>query len=472
LRQKNYPLVTALKRNLKKIRYRFHLPARLPESNHSSLKEWQELYRYELTELPGLDDLAEPTGAINNAQKLAARYFGAEHTFFLVNGSTAGIIASIMATCGEGEKILLPRNIHRSVVAALIFSGAEPIFVPVENHHELELPLNLLPHRLNINEHYRLALITSPSYEGVVPDLKEISTILSQRHETLFLVDEAHGAHFNFHPSFPHGAAKSSADIWVNSAHKTLGALTPGAFLHVAGNRVDPERLQFVLSLIQTSSPSYPVMASLDLVREIPKNEWERLVSLSEDAKDRINRETVFHCLKAEDLPSSFSLDPLRLTIFLDRISLDGYQLGKILREEHGIEVEMTGNQYLLAMLQPGLNREAINAFIEALRLIQLKYNIITSKQVFWQGNHEQSIPPLIMRPKAAASSCWKEIAWEDAKGEISAKTVSIFPPGVPILIPGEMITDEIIETIRKNVHREIKINGLKNSKTLKVINT
>jgi len=132
----------------------------------------------------------------------------------------------------------------------------------------------------------------------------------------------------------------------------------------------------------------------------------------------------------------------------------------------------MTGNQHLLAMLQPGLNREAINAFIEALRLIQLKYNIITSKQVFWQGNHEQSIPPLIMRPKAAASSCWKEIAWEDAKGEISAKTVSIFPPGVPILIPGEMITDEIIETIRKNVHREIKINGLKNSKTLKVINT
>jgi len=462
LKNRDFPLEKALRENEKKARFRFHIPASSLFNRRTKLKD----YCYELTELPGLDDLSQPSGIIEKAQELAAFHFSAGRTFFLVNGSTAGIVASIWATCQEGDKILLPRNIHRSVVAGLVLSGAEPLFIPVEYLKDWGIPLNVLPQRLHLRQNYGAALITSPSYGGITTNLQQISAILAER-SSFFLVDEAHGGHLVFHEAFPRGASASDADIWVNSAHKTLGALTPGAFLHQSGERVDPKRLQFILNLLQTSSPSYPVMASLDKVRSLKKEEWNRLVQLAGYAREKINRETGFYCLEEKDLPEEFGMDPLRLTILVDQVSLNGHQVGNILRETYGLELELTDVNYLLAIIQPGATIRSVKVLLKALKKIFKNYYCRGKTR---ELNHKFSIPPLEIIPRAAATSAWKEVLLDQAVGEISAKTVAPVPPGIPLLIPGEKITREIVEAIKKYLKQKVKVSGLKNNKTLDVV--
>ncbi len=453
-----YPLVKAIKRNRRKIKHRFHVPASAVTG-----------YNFELTELPGLDVLSCPGEAIKEAQQYAAGYFGSCEAYFLVNGSTAGITAAILSVCARGEKVLLPRNIHGSVVAGLIFSGAEPVFVPVKNSNHAGIPLNVSPGELESilkKEECRMVLVTNPSYLGISGDLTALSSIVVGR-ETVLMVDEAHGGHFCLSPVFPRGASEEGADLWVNSAHKTLGALTPGALLHVNSSKINSNRLQFYLGLLQTSSPSYPVMASLDLVRKKWNNEWERVRELAERARERINRETGFSCLKEEDLGKGFQMDPLRLTIITSKVTLDGYQVAHKLREEMGIEVELAGLNYILVIFQPGLKKRAVEALLKALRLISRRYH--TGKEAL-VPEESPPVPSLGMLPSDAVKVPWEEAELKKAAGKIAANVVSVFPPGIPDLIPGEVISPGIIDRLIENISRGASCTGIKEGSMVNVV--
>lgn len=223
------------------------------------------VFRTDLTELADLDNLFAPQGAIQQAQQLAAAAFGASQTWFLVNGSTCGIEAAILATCNPGDKIILPRNVHSSAIAGLILSGAIPIFLNPEYDPILDIAHSVTPHTVKsaLQQHpdAKAVMIVYPTYYGVCGDIKAIAQI-TQQYNIPLLVDEAHGAHFTFHPQLPTPALAAGADLTVQSIHKTLGAMTQASMLHIQGNRIDSERISKALQLVQSTSPSYVLLAS------------------------------------------------------------------------------------------------------------------------------------------------------------------------------------------------------------------
>lgn len=448
-----FPLIEALEKQ-RKARFRFHVPA------HQANAPGANRYSYDLTELPGLDDLYNPGGAIKESQRLAADFFGAEETFFLVNGSSAGLVASLWASSRPGETVVLSRNIHRSVVAGLILSGARPRFIPVKDHFR-GVPLNIRENSavslLQGIESPAALVVTNPSYWGISSDLRNLRDLMEGK-KTVFIVDEAHGGHFLFSKAFPPGAASAGADLWVNSAHKTLGALTPGSLLHRRGKRVDVNRLKFALGLIQTSSPPYPVLASLDLLRARSGSEWSRGLETAGFVRDQIRQIKGFTCLDRSQLPSGFFLDPLRLTIFVEDISLNGFQIGSILRRTYGIEIEMAGPNYLLLLVHAGHDRRGAKALIHALRRISADYYPASSETAMAGG---YPVPPLRITPRDAAEASWREVSLKDACGSVSAVTVAPFPPGTPVLIPGEVIIPELLEKIREDLRKGQYFQGL-----------
>ncbi len=256
-----------------------------------------KVFPADLPELPELDNLFAPDGVIQEAQELAAETFGALHTKFLVNGSTTGIIAGILATCGNGEKIILPRNIHQSVISGLILSGAIPIFIHPEYNSHWDIPLSITPQSIaqTLAKHpdTKAVMIVYPTYHGVCGDIRAIAQEV-HKYNIPLLVDEAHGAHFTFHRELPIPALVGGADLTVQSTHKTLGAMTQASMLHIGSNRIDLYRLEQALQMLQSSSPSYLLLASLDAARQQMALFGEELMSqtleLAKNARNRISQ--------------------------------------------------------------------------------------------------------------------------------------------------------------------------------------
>ena len=271
-------------------------------------------------------------------------------------------------------------------------------------------------------------------------------------------MDEAHGGHFIFSPEFPRSAAVCGADLWINSAHKTLGALTPGALLHRKGGRANPARLKNGLSMVQTSSPSYAVLASLEMICREQEDGWREAIRLSRYARQQINSRGRFVCLEASMLPTGFFMDPLRLTIKADKVALSGFQLAKILKDECRIEVELAGHNNLVAIIHPGHRKDDIDALILALKQIGERYYSPGGTEY---AHESYPLPDMALSPRDAAESSWRELPIRDACGLISAVTVSPFPPGIPVLIPGEVIAKEIVEQIIADYSRGYNFLGL-----------
>ncbi len=453
------PLWEALQKQLAQVKHRFHVPAHQAGVCDSRRAE------LDLTELAHLDNLFYPTGALAESQDLLAKSFGSEKSYYLVNGSSGGIIAAIWSLCHPGDKVIVSRNVHRSVITGIVLSGAEPLFVPVEDFTS-GLPLNI-----NVNnfesilartEAPRAAIVNSPSYWGIAPNLYKLGQIAQEKGLPL-IVDEAHGGHFIFHHQFPLSARDCGADIWVNSAHKTLGALTPGAFLHRQGKRVNINALEDALSMFQTSSPPYPVLASLEAVKDEQNRDWEAVISLSQYAKEQINQMRGFSCLEIPEnlqgVESEFEMDPLRLTVITREVSLNGYQVGELLREEYGIEVEMSGFHYVLAIVHPQHGNKDVDALLRALKNIANDY----PGEGWKPGNLEQAypIPILAITPRQAAQGEKREIPLAEAGGRVSAAPVYPFPPGIPALIPGELIQEETLQRLKTLCSQGISVPGL-----------
>lgn len=396
--------------------------------------------RLDLTELPKLDDLHNPTGAIAEAQALAAALFGADKTYFLVNGSSAGVLAMVLAACNPGDLILAPRNAHGSFYHALIFSGALPHYLPVAE--QSGVLLNVAPEDVAKafarHPQAKALFLTSPSYNGVCADVAEIAGI-ARRHGALLLLDEAHGAHLGFSRCLP-ATFGQLADLRVQSWHKTLAALTPGAVLHQHGLRVDSHRLRSALQWVQTSSPSYPLLLSLDAVRRQMALEGssvaEEMAANAEELRAAIAG--LLPLLTEADLPAGFRLDITRLTVLTGQAGVCGFTAARQLAKQ-GIDVELAQARSLLAVVGPGFQTEKIERVALAFKGL-----------VRQEAEKMSAMPPLpqvevVLSPREAFYGASGYAAPEDALGKIAAETVAAYPPGLPLLAPGERITEEVI---------------------------
>ncbi len=409
-----------------------------------------KVFRADLPELPELDNLFTPTGVLAEAQSLAAAAFGASQTWFLVNGSTCGIIAAIMATCQEGDKIVLPRNIHRSAIAGLILSGARPIFIQPEYNPQWDLVWSVSPEAIasTLAEHpdTKAVMVVYPTYQGICSDLASIIQI-THSYNIPLLVDEAHGAHLHFHPDLPPSAMSLGADLSVQSAHKTLGALSQASLLHIQGDRLNPDALNQALSLVQSTSPSYLLLASLDAARQQMAIQGEQLLThtlnLVQLAKNQLNQLSRLPILTQKDLASNYRLDATRLTVFLTDSPLSGYAADTILRNKYNVTAELPLEKSLTFIFSIGSTQKDIRALILGLQGIE---QILTPKR-----QNKPSIPysfPILTQSQTPRETFFAPKRLHPltlAVGEISAEIVCPYPPGIPILLPGEKITSEAI---------------------------
>ena len=464
------PLVDALLDTIAQKPVSFHMPGHkggrlFPPSFSGNLSAM------DMTEIPGLDNLQAPEGVIREAQKLAAEAFRSDACFFLVNGSTSGIHIMMMSAFQPGEKVILPRNCHKSVWGALVLSGALPVYVQPEYDEERGLTTHAAPEaiRRTAEEHpdARGMVLTNPDYYGMCPHLKEIRRILDE-HDMLMLVDEAHGAHLIFHPGLPPSAAQCGADLWVQSAHKTLPALTQTAYLqarlfpgggerpgntdrvkssgNIGGGRsrrgsrraIDFDRLAQVHRMLQSTSPSYLLMASLDWARGYMEERgkcaldkllenlaWTRkeLKALGIDTMEDYRR------------PEIFRTDPTRLVLDLSDLGLTGYAGERILREA-GVQVEMSDLHRLVLICTVADEKADFEKLVRACRSLSAHKGEMGRK-----GNHlsiSREIPKQMLSPKEAFEKTREYIPLQSAKGRICAGLVGAYPPGIPRFCPGE----------------------------------
>jgi arginine decarboxylase len=467
VRPGNVPLIQALLEYQQKRCLPLHMPG---HKQGAGQPDWfKELlgaavFNYDLTELPGLDDLHNPQGAILAAQQAAARCFGAEESFFLINGSTVGLQAMILAAAGAGEEILIPRQAHRSVISGLILAGARPRYLPVEIEPFYQIPLGTRTGDLSeaIAEYPKAQslLMVHPNFYGITSCLPSLLRE-AQANGLICLTDEAHGPHFRFHPGLPISALEAGADATVQSLHKLLASLTQTSLLHRQGTRLAADRLRRSLDILQSTSPSYILMSSLDAARwQVEEEGTARLdqtIELAEKARQAINQLKGLHCLGAEiqQNASVGDWDPTKLVIRVSELGLTGYQAQEILRTRYRIQVEMADYNNVLAMLTLGDGPESAEDLVGALR------DLAAGHQEFGQAKRQQPfsrltgtvlgdpLPEVVLTPREAFfGPSIRVIKLEAAEGEVSAETICPYPPGVPLLTPGERITRPIIEMI------------------------
>jgi arginine/lysine/ornithine decarboxylase len=444
----------------------------------------------DLPELPNLDNLFAPASVIQEAQELAAAAFGAEQTWFLVNGSTAGIIAAILATCGSGDKIILPRNIHQSAIAGLILSGAVPVFINPEYDPTTDLAHSITPtavaKALKQYPDAKAVMMVYPTYHGVCGDITAIAQLVHQ-HNIPLLVDEAHGPHFAFHPDLPPSALSAGADLTVQSTHKVLGAMTQASMLHIQGNRVDREHLSKTLQLVQSTSPNYLLLASLDAARQQMALHGEQLMAqtlqLADDAQHRISQIPSFSVLKLAKAPGFLALDSTRLTVKVIDLGLSGYEADEIFHQKLGVTAELPTLQHLTFIISLGNTQADIEQLVQAFTTItQEKYRpqTVTPLQEVFQRWHSELLfihpSSFVLRPLLSPREAFfartETLPVDQTLDRISAELVCPYPPGIPALMPGEMINPAAIEYLQQVLTVGGNLIGCSDPsfKTLKVV--
>ncbi len=413
----------------------------------------KDVFRADLTELAELDNLFKPESVILAAQELAAAAFGAEKTWFLVNGSTCGIEAAILATCRMGEKIIMPRNVHSSVISGLILSGAIPIFIYPEYNEDLDIAYSITPESLKIalakHPEAKAVLIVYPTYKGVCGDLPAIAHITHQYNIPL-IVDEAHGAHFHFHPDLPTSALTAGADLTVQSAHKTLGAMTQASMLHIQGNRIDIDRLNKALQLVQSTSPSFILLASLDAARHQMAIDGKKLLSrtleLANKARNEINQIPGLSILQ----PFGFlKLDQTRLTVNVSQLGITGFTTEDLINEM-GVTPEFSSLQNLIFIISIGNTESDIQSLIQALfNLTQVKP--LTSECRPCKSRNDDVITHIMcISPREAFFANSETLPVEKTLERICTEIVCPYPPGIPVLMPGELIKKTALEYLQE----------------------
>ncbi|MGA9379161.1 MAG: aminotransferase class I/II-fold pyridoxal phosphate-dependent enzyme [Phormidium sp.] len=415
-----------------------------------------QVFKADLTELANLDNLSAAEGVIKEAQELAAAAFGAEESWFLVNGSTAGIIGAILATCGDGEKIILPRNVHKSVISGLILSGAIPIFVQPEYDSILDIAHSItlegVANALKEHSDAKAVMMVYPTYYGVCGDVEGIANLAHQYNIPL-LVDEAHGPHFAFHPNLPPAALSKGADLSVQSIHKVLSGLTQASILHVQGERIDRDRISKALQLVQSTSPSYLLLASLDAARQqmalSGKELMTQTLQLAEMARQEISQIPQLSVLELYPSAGFVNLDRTRLTVILSHLDLTGFAAEDFLTQQ-GVIPEFSSGKHLTFIITLGNIQADIEKLVQAFQKLAQEHqgeNLLANlpELMYTFKVFSDNQPPKIS-PRQAFFAATETLPIKRAVARICAEIICPYPPGIPVLMPGEVITPDALE--------------------------
>ena len=419
----------------------------------------------DITEIDGFDDLHGAEGILRRGMERAAQLWGAKRSFYLVNGSTCGILAAIHAVLGQGGSAIVARNCHKSVYHGLELCGITPHFLlpPVESRFGIcgSIAPAEVERALQTHPDVRLVIVTSPTYEGVVSDIRAIADV-AHRHHAVLLVDEAHGAHLGI-GNFPAGAVACGADVVIQSAHKTLPSLTQTALLHLQGELVDPERVAHSLEIFETSSPSYLLMASLDscvaLLLEQGQHllqEWNASLQAFGQEVRSLQHLRILGYTAAPD-SSVYALDPSKIVISTAGTSVTGPELMGSLRKEANIELEMAASDYVIAMTGMGDTADTFHALARALckadRMIQTSPSAAVRPAL--------QLPRRLCSAQEAVFGAREKCPLDKAAGRVSAGYVWAYPPGIPLLVPGEEIDAALLSVFKGLQESGVSLRGL-----------
>lgn len=450
------PIINGLKKYALENNKRFHMPG---HKGKELLKFLGEIIpEIDVTEVEGTDNLHDPSSIIYESQKLAAKVFGARETFYSVNGTTGGIHAAITATIKPKGKALIQRDCHRAVYNALILGRITPKYIYPRYSKENNIVTSVIPEaierELSLDNEIEAVIITYPSYYGICSDIKRIAEIV-HRHGKILIVDEAHGSHLRFNDRLPISALDAGADIVIQSTHKTLPAFTQSSMIHVGSHRVDVEKLRTMISMFQTTSPSYILMSSIDYaVAFMGKQGEDKLESLLDNIKKWTSYMKQIDRVNILDRDSKnneiFDFDNTKILMRIE--GLTGKFMENILRERYKVQIEMSDYYYGLALT---------SVLDEDKDLEKLAYSIadISKKQSYMNMtlnniDIRRIKPDIKISLNDAFYSEKTEVQLLKSSGKISADFIIPYPPGIPIVCPGEVISDEIIsyiETLKKN---------------------
>ncbi len=416
-----------------------------------------------------LDNLCHPVSVIKEAEELAAEAFGAAHAFFMVGGTTSSVQAMILAVLKAKDKIIMPRNVHRSAINALVLCGAIPVYINPQTNEQLGISLGMsvedVKAAILANPDAKAVFVNNPTYYGICSNLKEI-TKLAHEHGMKVLVDEAHGTHFYFGENMPISAMAAGADYASASMHKSGGSLTQSSFL-LCGKEVNANYVRQIINLTQTTSGSYLLLSSLDLSRRNlilnGKEIFSKVTELAEYAREEINQIGDYYAYSKELIngDSIYDFDVTKLSVNTLGIGLAGIEVYNLLRDEYEIQIEFGDLGNLLAYISVGDTKKNIERLIGALSEIRRRYYL--EKQVSTKGglqSHEYINPVVACSPQEAFYAEKISLPLEESIGGICCEFVMCYPPGIPILAPGEKITREIIDYINYSKEKGSSLTG------------
>lgn len=455
--------------------YPFHMPGH-KRNKESAAGVLADVYGLDITEIDGFDNLHCAAEILKKEQERAARIYGSEASYFLVNGSTSGILSAIAAVLKRGSRLLMARNCHKSVYHGVYLRELEISYLYPDIWKECGAAGEMLPE--SVEKELRecsdigAVLVTSPTYEGVVSDIKEIA-LIAHKYRKPLIVDEAHGAHFGLHEEYPESSVKLGADIVIHSLHKTLPSMTQTALIHVNGNLVDRGRLERYLRIFQTSSPSYVLMASISSCLDIIEKEGKERLGRLKEARDYLEKElSICNYIKIGkkapqiDGPKA-ALDPCKLVMYAEKGRISGQQLYHILRNKYHLQMEMAAGTYVLAILSPMDTRSGIDRLCRA--LLEIDKSIkkgdkgigLGGKMMPAAADKADTVLPLTQAYDMEQES----IELEKACGRIAAEFINLYPPGIPIAVPGERINENIIRIILAYRNADFHVQGAEKGK-------
>ncbi|MBO4928735.1 MAG: aminotransferase class I/II-fold pyridoxal phosphate-dependent enzyme [Clostridiales bacterium] len=446
-----------------------------------------------------LDNLCHPVSVIKEAEELAAEAFGAKAAFFMVGGTTSGVQAMVFTVAARGEKIIVPRNVHRSVINAMVLCGAVPVYVDPGAHDELGIALGMtlaeVEKAIAENPDAKAVFVNNPTYYGICSDLRGIVK-LAHAHGMLVVVDEAHGTHLSFSDRLPVSAMEAGADMAAVSMHKSGGSLTQSAFLLVGGLQkadvtdgsrsysaddgesrapvIDPAYVRQIINLTQTTSGSYLFLSSLDLSRKRlalhGKELFDKVIDMAEYAREEINAIGGYYAIGSELINGGdiYDFDKTKLVIHTLPVGLAGIEVYDLLRDEYDIQMEFGDFGNCLAYLSVGDRIREVERLVGALSEIRRHFG----KDPIVSLPNNYIAPVVVLSPQEAFYANAEHIPFEKTVGRIAAESIMCYPPGIPVLAPGEKITEEVLEYLRYAQEKGCQITGAEDSslKTLKVV--
>lgn len=434
--------------------YPFHMPGHKRQSLH-----FPNPYAIDITEIDGFDNLHHAEGILKEAQERAAELYGSRECFYLINGSTCGLLAAISAAAKRGETVLVARNCHKAVYHALFLRELSANYLyPVitENGIMGQITAEQVEEALSQDPTIKTVILTSPTYEGIGSDIGKISTV-AHRHGAALIVDEAHGAHFGFGAGFPENAVRQGADAVIMSLHKTLPSFTQTALLHLCSDRISSAEVKKYLGIYETSSPSYLFMAGMDACVRMVKEQGDALFLSYRKKLDAFYQSVRglkhLHVMQREDLSETdaASWDDSKIVIFAGTSGLTGEELHQKLLQDFQLQMEMASGDYVLAMTSLMDTEEG---------LVRLKKALFALDKDCKRQKETQNLHHFIeetyqkQTKQMEIGEAWnlpaKEVAFEEAAGAVSAEYIYLYPPGIPLIVPGEVITENLLDQIRR----------------------